>query len=504
MDEFKTKLAAAKKERTKRIDEDAWEVSKFCFNGREDEWIGSKAGNPDPEEIFSDLVSDVAEDFGGDLFHTMTPENTDWVEYEAGAGVPEEQEAEVLEFIAGREKTIAKALKGSNYYDEGPTAFKDVVIGNVAMWSDRHTLTSPITFEAIPLSECYFRLGAYGIEDRFRESKYYYSDLKTLFPKAKFPIELEDKIKNSSGQAKVCWGFWKDYKDPENPTWVQRVRVDDKEIGLDKELGGEGSCPLLVGRFNPRPKTPWGFGPGRRMLPTMRVLDELVRMNLESMDHALDPPYTYVHDGMLDLSDGLEPGVGYPSMPGSGDSVKTIQGGQLDYGFFVEERIEERIRNGFYRDMPQRGKTPPSASQYMGEEQKQTRRMARPAGKLWKEFGLGLLKRVEWLETQPGGSMDGENFQVLDGNLVTLRPISPLERAQARDEVLVAQGLMQMNVEALGPEQSALLIDGPKTMRNVKAKMNDKLVIYRTEEELQEIAKQAQAAQQPAQGEPQQ
>lgn len=498
MDDFDSRFAAAKAQKTDRIQEDGYEVYKFCFNGREDEWRGKSGRNREPEEIFADTVAGVAEDFIGDLFHTMTPENLPWVSYEAGAAVPEDQEQVVLDFIEGREAKIAKALKQSNYYDEGPTAFKDAVLGTVCIWVDRHSLSQPVVCEAVPLPEVYLRLGPYGIDDRFRERKYYYRDLEELLPGAQFDLILKEKIKNSkSAKATVVWGFWKSFADPNNPIWLQRIRVDGKSVGLDKELQGDGSCPLVVGRFNPQPNSPWGWGPGRRMLPTMRTLDELVRMNLEGMDHTLDPAVVYPHDGVLDLSDGVEAGVAYPSMPGSGDSIQTIGGGQLDYGFFAEDKIEERIRDGFYRDMQQRGKTPPSASQYMGEEQKSIRRMARPAGKLWKEFGVGLLKRIEWLETQAGGSLDGEDFQMLDGQLVLLRPISPLERAQARDEVLVSQSLMQMAVESLGPEQASIAIDGLKTMNNVKDKLNDTLVVFRTEEDIKAAAAQMQQPEAP-------
>lgn len=498
MDDFDARFSAAKAERTDRVEPDGYEVYKFCYNGRETEWMGRGGKIRDVEEIFADVVAEIAEDFTGDLFHTMTPENTPWVKYEAGAAVPEEVEEQVLEFIEKREKGIAKAIKQSNYYDEGPTAFQDAVMGNVAMWVDRPSLSSPIVCEAIPISECYFRLGSDGIDDRFRESKYFYRDLPKLLVGAEFPKELALKIKNGGkAKAKVVWGFWLDHTDPGNSVWVQNIRVDGKPVGLDMKLEGAGSCALLVGRFNAQPKTPWGWGPGRRMLPTMRVLDTLVQMNLESMDHTLDPAIIYPHDGVLDLSEGLEAGMTYPSMPGTDSQVQTVGGGDLDYGFFAEERIVESLRAGFYRDAPQRGKTPPSASQYMGEEQKSIRRMARPAGKLWKEFGLGLLKRVEWLETQAGGAFDGEDFQMLDGQMVILRPISPLERSQARDEVLAAQGLLQMTTESLGPEQAALIVDGPKTMRNIKDKLQDTLVVYRTNDEIQKMAEQAQAMQQP-------
>ncbi len=497
MDDFEARFSAAKQMRTSRVEEDGYEIYKFCFNGREDEWRGTTHRFREPEEIFADEVATEAEDFVGELFHTLTPENVPWVEYEAGTAIPEDQVEEAEKLIKEREKAIEKSLRESNYYDEGPTAFQDAIVGNVILWVDRYAFGAPITCEAIPASHCFFRLGPFGIDDRFRREKFYYRDLKQLLPDAQFPQTIEEKIKKGGkGKATVIWGFWLTFEDPRNPIWRQEIRVDNKPVGLDQDLGSDGSMPMIVGRFNAQPKTPWGRGPARRILPSLRTVDELSRMNMEAMDHTLDPAFTYPSDGALDMSDGIEAGYGYPVMPGTGDTVQPIMMGQLDYGYFSEERMLEKIKHAFYRASDQRGKTPPSASQYLGEEQKPVRRMARPAGKLWSEFGVGVLKRFEWLETQPGGALQGqEPYLRVEDKIVMLRPISPLERAQAREEVLVAQSIMGMAQENLGPEQAALLIDGPQTFENVRGALKDQLVVVRTEDQIRQLLQQMQPQQ---------
>ena len=504
-DDFSRRFAEAKKVRAGAVNDDGREVYKFCFNGREAEWDERiKRTDDDPDEIFTDQPATIAQDFYGELFSTMTPENAPWAEFEAGNPQDEGDVAKVTEEISKFEGKINRALRGSNYYSEGPTAFQDAVVGNVAMWADRPTLNGPIVFEAVPMPELYVRLGPFGIDDRFRVRRFAYSDLAALLPGATFSRKLSDKIKNSpSGTAKIIYGFWLTYKDPENPIWRQEIRVDGEAVGLDKDLGEDGSCPLLVGRFNPEAGSPWGRGPGRRMLPTMRTLDALTMMGLEGMDRTLDPAIIYPHDGMLDLSNGIESGMAYAAMPGFQDQIQKLGlEGSLDYGFFAEDRLQETLRNGFYQETIQRGKTPPSASQFVGEEQKQLRRIARPAAKLWREFGVGLLKRVEYLERQPGGGLVDQKFPLIDSGAVIIRPISPLERAQAREEVLVAQSVMAMANEALGPQQAPLLIDGPTTMRNIKTKLKDGLVEFRSEEQIMQIMKamQPQQPQQPGGG----
>ena len=486
MDEFGKRFAAAKAHRRDFIEDAGREVYKFCFNGRETEWDDAVRPNTEPEEIFSDFPAMIAEEFHGELFSTMTPENAPWVSYEAANAVEEEKPA--LEELTSFEGIIAKAIRASNYYSDGMTAFQDAVVWTVAMWVEKKTLSGPAEARAIPISKTYLRYGPSGVEDRFFCERYYYRDLPQLFPTASWSRDIQDKIKTSSGQAKVVWGFWRDYADPSSPVWRSEVRVDGKSIGVDKNLGEEGSCPMIVGRFNPVAGSAWGRGPGIRMLPTLRVLDEITRMNMEGMDRNLDPAFVYPHDGLLDLSQGIENGLGYPAMPGSAEQIQPLGlFGNLDYGFFSEERIQDQIRYGFYRQIVQKGKTPPSASQYMGEEQKDIRRMARPAATLWREFGVGLLKRFEWLERQSGGALEGAELPLLNDGKIIARPISPLERAQAREDVLVAQSIMQMAQEGLGPEQAGLLIDGPATVTNIKDKLKDQLVKVRSKEEIMQL-----------------
>jgi hypothetical protein len=502
-EEFKQRFADARAHRRQYVEEDGREVYKFCFNGREQEWDDRSKNSDDPEEIFIESAATVAEEFYGELFSTMTPENSPWAEFEAGNAVDEDNAEDAKDQIKKFETAIAKALRSSNYYDEGPSAFQDAVVGNIAMWVERPSLNSPIVCEAVPISELYLTLGPRGLEDRFRRRWYSYRNLKSLFPDADWPKTLEDKIKNSkTGRAKVVWGFWRKYDDPERPIWRQEIRVDGKAIGMDDDLSDEGSQPLVVGRFNPYPGSAWGRGPARRMLPTLRAFDELVRMNMEGMDRHLDPAFVYPHDGLLDLSDGIESGLGYPSMPGTADNIKPLVFGNLDYGFFSEERMEQKIRDGFYREIEQRGKTPPSASQYVGQENKQVRRMARPATKTWREFGVGLLKRVEFLERETGGSLEGLELPLLDDRTVIARPISPLERAQALQDVTTADSIVGMVQERLGPEHAALLIDGPKTYRQVKEVLKDRIVEFRSEDQiikLMQVMQQQQAPNEPQQ-----
>lgn len=492
-EEFENRFNCARRHR-ERDEAIMREATKFLFNGSECDWDKSVKRGHEAEEIFDTEAAESNEEFTSDLFQYMTPDTVSWVKFEVSSTVPEEFKEEVDAIIEDHSAAIENAIEDSNYYHEGPVAFQSAGIGNVAMWVDTLNPARPAVCEAIPLNECFFTVGPNGLEDRFRKTSYYARDIPVMFPDYDFDKKLALKIKEGKSDCVVIRGFWRDYSDPGNPRWKGQVKIDGQYFPVE-DIGEEGACPFLAGRYGAKPRRAWGVGPALKMLPKIRTLDVISQMVLEGMDRTLDPAYTYPHDGMLDLSDGIEPGQTYPMMPGTEGRVEPIGGANnMDYGFFIEETMRQIIRKGFYRPDEQKGKTPPSASQYLGDEQKPIRRMIKPASKVWDEFVQHLIKRFEYLEVQ-AGRLD---IPMIGSDVIKLRPISPLQRAQSREAVITAQGIMAMATEALG-EQAPLVIDGPRTIKNIKTELGDNIVEVRTEDQIM-AAMQAMNGQQQTEG----
>lgn len=482
-DEFEHRYRAAKKQ-FNAVKSDHRELYLFLFNGREREFDTLAKQHEEPEEIYDSTASDTNLDFTSDLFSFMVPENQQWVDYQLGSAIPEELEDKIAEAIEVYKAQVDKAIRSSNFYDVGLEVFQDFGVGTAAMWVDRTNISDAISVDPVPLSELRLSSGIRGVEDRFREKRCWARDLPILFRDAEFSKDLTRKIEKVDATVPVIWGFWRDYSDPGNPIWVHTAKADGETI-IDRErLGPDGNCPLLVGRFNPQPGLPYGRGPGWKLLPDLRTIDALRRMVMEKMDQSLDPAFTYFRDGLLDLSEGIEAGMGYPTQSSAKDAVQVINTeGNLEYGLFSLERLEEKIRRGYYRKREQPGKTPPSASQFIGEEQEEIRRMWRPAAPVFAELIASFLRRVEVLEVEAG--MLPEQITVNE-TLVTIRPISPMMRALSREKVIAAQSIMGIAGETFG-QQTALLIDGTATMTNIKNELGDELVVFRTPDQLKEI-----------------
>lgn len=491
-DNFDIRFEAAKRQRD-AVEDDLKELYIFLFNGREREFDTTRSKWTDPTEIY-DSSSEVANlEFTGDLFSYATPESQKWVEFEVGTAIPEDQVEDAKEIVEQREDRIDLAIRTSNYYDVGPTVFQEAGIGTIGAMVERPHLNRKIEVEPVPISQLYFTVGAQGVEDRFRKKLCFSRDIPILFPDFKPSRNLKVKLDKPDATVWVCWGWWRDYSDLAFPRWVHMAKIEGEVAVEEQVIGPEGACPLLIGRFNPIPNVPYGRGPGWMMLPEIRTINALREIVLNKMETSVDPAIIYTRDGLLDLTEGLEAGMAYPAMPGTAQEIRELGlEGNLDYGLFTLDELVKTIRRGFFRQEDQQGKTPPSASQFLGEEQKSIRMMGRPAASVFNEFVKPLIARVEFLEVEAGNL---EEQILLNDQAISVTPISPLVRAQAREQVIQAEGLMQTAFNYLGPEQGPLVIDGPVTMRRMKDRLGDEIVRFRENEEIAQIIEAQQSAQ---------
>ena len=485
--DFKAYLGKAKAAR-RQIETEIREAYKFCAPDRLREWDTREAANTNAEvdnesEIFEDTGIEAAEDLGGDLADFFAPRHLNWVEYEAGGLIPEDEADEIQEILEAREKAVMRAI-GMTFYDRLPqTMIEAGISGVVAMWVTKKTALKSVTFTPMPTSQIYFLVDE---EDRpaarFRESRFGASEARRLLhPEAKLTPAQKTKL-NGSGDVQLTWGWWRIAEDEDFPKW-QHVMALDQVVVHEEVLEGEGACALLIGRFNPTPGRPWGYAPARRIAPTLRSSDFLAEKVLKGVDQSTDPAISYPDDGVLDLIDGIEPGKGYAMPLGTTQTIQEIGGNRrLDYGLFTQDAFKEAIRRAFFRDEPrQRGQTPPTATQWADMAARLQRRLGKPAAPLWAEFFVGIINRVDWLLVQYG-MLDGQ-IELADGGVVTLSPLSPLARAQRFEEVNVTRSLIADAVQA-GDMTS---INMPSTLENMRAHLKDDLLVVRTPEEAAEL-----------------
>ncbi|MGL6209110.1 MAG: portal protein, partial [Paracoccaceae bacterium] len=299
-------------------------------------------------QVYVSIGEDCAIDLAGDLVTYYTPAEVKWSEYLVVMDIPEDAADEVLEVVQSREDTLWDVIQSSNYNDIAPRLFFEAAThGTPALWVCASHIAQPIHFEVVPPEQLYITPGHNGYLDRFRRVRVYAETLPALFNG--WDVSLTDpaikqKIEKAALMCEVIWGFWLDWTDMGNPQWRCEITVDGKRVTPETPLSlgpMAGSCPLLVGRFNPQTNHPWGRGAGIKALPDLRVLDKVSETVLSAMDQSLLTTLIYADDGHIDFSDGIEAGRAYPAHRGfTRDSIvdlgRTVN---VDQGWFAEERI---------------------------------------------------------------------------------------------------------------------------------------------------------------------
>lgn len=484
---FATRLTSAKAFRND-IRPKIEAVYRFCAPGRDKEFSQGRRKSGEETTVFHSLGEESAADLAGDIITYFTPSEASWANLQVTIPVEQEQEKAVLAMVKEREDDIAEMISSSNYYDMAPQiGFEAATHGTAAMWVQQGHAAQPVFCELVPPSELYLTPGHMGISDRFREKRVQAESLPALFIGYQVDLsspKLAEKIKKPGVTCDCMWGFWLDWTDPGRPMWVMEITVDGVRVTPEKpiQLGDlAGACPLLVGRFNPQPNDPWGRGAGIRSLPDMRTLDKIEEIVLLGLEDAISNTLIYSNDSYLDFSDGIEPGRAYPAGPRfSKDGIYELnKTTNLQVGFYTKDDLERRIRAGFYQDGPrQRGDTPPTAAQWFDEARRVQQRLGKPSAPLWTELFYPFIQRVEYLGIQTGKL---DSVLTLDGRAITVQPISPLQKAQNRDQVMIARTNLELAVATMG-EAFPRVVDMVATFTNVTKASGDSLTVIRQEE----------------------
>jgi hypothetical protein len=475
---FSARLSAARAWR-REVEPDIREIMRFCAPHRANAFQQSPhRRNRSETDTFISIGEEMATDLAGDLVNFYMPAEMRWAEYEVMVPIPEDAAPMVKDLVESREERLFDLLEQSNLNEIAPQImFETASHGTPAVWIDSGHLAEPVYIEVVPADELLVTPGHLGISDRFREKWIQAEFLEAQLPGTDLSdVKIAQKMKKPGAWCKVCWGFWLDWSDPGNPQWKREITVDNTLVTENEEVIGpiNGACPLMVGRFNPSPGNPWGRGPGIKALPDLMVLDKIEEVVLGKLDEQLDPAWSYVDDGVLNFANGIVGGHAYPrrspEMP-----QPLIAGGDLDYGFYTKDGMEERIRVAFYQDGPrQRGQTPPTASQWLDERRRVQARLGKPSAPLFSELLLPMIQRVEYIGVAQGQM---ESAITIDGTTIQVRPISPMSRSQNQDKAMITRSNLDLGAQVFA-EQMAEVVDIKTTYRNIADATGDELIAF--------------------------
>jgi head-to-tail connecting protein len=411
---------------------------------------------PDLDIIFDGTTGIVLEDFAADMLNTFTPQKNNWVTAEPVEKLDPGQFNQVKDKLAAYQRVVFGAMGRSNLYMALQEAYMDLGIGTMIMLVTDIGATKPYHCEAIPAPEMLLHRGPYGyIDGYFREKKRFRSEVKTLWPGIDLSKLGAEPSQGSDPEYTVIDGCWRDWDDLGDEAYDYCVMIDTK-ICHHKEYKGAGSCPFIGARWGRDSTTAWGCGPTYRTLPETKTLNHVRFTDLKNYDKHVDPPTSYEDDGVMNIDNGITPGLWIPRAPGSKPPEPIESKSRIDMAVFERDELRSMIRRAHYQDRPeQQGKTPPSATQWADEAAERARRMGTPATTLVHELQYPLFRRFAWLEGQRGNLPKVQ----LEGTDVALQPISPLLRAQEQEAVVRRDKFAELIVARFGPQVGMIVID---------------------------------------------
>jgi hypothetical protein len=445
------------------------------------------------DEIFTSIVMTVLEDFAASMHNTFTPTKVAWVEFK-----PVEQfgETDLAELKAPLEKygsVIFSEMRRSNVFQALQEAYLDLGPGTMSLCIDDINSAEPIHCEAIPATELLLNKGPYGAVQGIHRKwpKMCGHEIGVLWPEAK-----GDKpnafAPDDMAEYEVVDGVSRDWSKPAEEKWEYNVLVGGR-LAYSKDYTGRGSNPMIVARWSRDSTTAWGVGPTYRVTPAIKELNYLEEKKLKAIDKTIDPAVSFPDDGVINIEQGVTPGMWIPRAQGS-DAPEAIEShAKLEPAFLEVENLIHEIKRAHYQDEPeQAGKTPPTATQWMDETAKTARRMGTPATNMVHELVYAIVYRFAYLLEKRGKLPKVQ----LNGNEIALEPVSPLLRAQEQEEVVRMQRFGEIITAMYGPELTAAITKPIKFAGRIANKMGIPADVLNSEAELQAAMQQAaQAAQ---------
>lgn len=444
---------------------------------------GSTTAPDDADMLNVSLGTEVSEDFATTLIASYMPRGQNWIEQSVPETVADTEAGRIKEAADENTRRVFGMVRASNFDAALARSLNpDASVGTHALLiRTPPNGTAPVVCAPVPLRELEIDLGPDGvIWTKFVVQKHKVSMLPVVLRGMTLPKEFRPERGRADRTVSVKWGWWR-LADRDVETWQHVVMVDDTLVH-EGECVGEGSCELIVARFNPYAEFAFGSGPAIRALPELRYLDNLRVGMVTNIDMSLRPPFHYPDDSFANLENGVEAATGYPVRPGSGNDIgKLFDPSPMDAAYFDADKIERAVRRMFYNDMPQqRGDTPPTATQWVDEMAMAQRKLGTPGESYFREGPLEFFKRFKYL---------AEKLKVApEVRGATVVPQNPAKRAQDLQDASAAVRALQLG-RALFPEEFTVAVDGRKTFETLAEKMGaNGIIAMRSEADVKQAA----------------
>jgi hypothetical protein len=196
--------------------------------------------------------------------------------------------------------------------------------------------------------------------------------------------------------------------------------------------------------------------------------------------------WSYDSDGTMNAdSVQIQAGTIIPKMHGR-DGLQPIEiGGNPQFGAVERDRLQQAVERVFFKlDLGPTDKTPKSATEILQRVADRAGRLSGPNSRLVKEFLFPYVRRVLFILRKKGLV----KLPKLDRGLLSIRPLAPITRAQAQDDILRHVRFAEFINAIVGPQVANLVLKGEELALYLAERMGVEPKVIRNAIERKQLA----------------
>lgn len=440
--------------------------------------------------VYDSTAVNGVEKFASRVMSSLTPPWMQWMDFQAGSDIPEDQRDAVNQQLEDFTKIFFNYLNHSDFSMQSNEADMDLAIGTGALMVEEgdESVGEPLLkFTSIPLSELYLEPSAGPrIETFWRKHYIEARSVARRWPDGDYGNQLTKLMENEpDAKVDIIDGIL--FNPQDGMFWQVVIYEAGKQVIFSQAFE---SNPGIVYRWSVIPGETYGRGPVIKVLPDILTANKVKEFILKNAALAVAGVYTGVDDGIFNpYTARIHPGTILPvsSNASTNPTLRPLErSGDFNVAGIVLEDLHANINKALFAD-PLGDVTDPvrSATENIIRQQEMLRNAGASFGRLKTEKLEPLVRRCVDILKKNGKLPDIR----VDGREVTLRMASPLAKAEQQENFTNYQ-LWMSSLQALPPEIQAASVQ----LENIPTWTAEQLglptgELVRTEEEIAEIQK---------------
>lgn len=469
------------------------ECYEFCVPLRERPFGAKTPSARRTDRLYDTTAVHALADFASQRVEDVWPTDQKPIDLLPGHDIPAEQQGDLRVKLADIANEAIVTINNSNFREQANEACLDYGIVQGVLLVDEGDALEPLRHRALPFTEAVLSAGPYGEHDGlFRPRKVKAHLLPVLWPGGDFSADMKRAMtEQPEREFEIIEGYWRDWSRPKEEIWCYSCvegsgldGVGGHEIATS-EAKGIGSKPFVSFAFMRVPGEVNGRGPAQLSLPDIRSINVVQQLLLEHLDVSIGGVYQMEDNGVLNTDTiMIQAGTVYPKMAGTKGLEPIEIGGNPQFGMAGRDQLKQAIERAFFKlDLGPTDKTPKSATEILQRVADRAGRLSGPNARLTSEFLLPYIRRVLWLLREMGRI----KIPRLDHGFLSIRPLAPITRAQAQDDILRHKTFVEILVQTVGPQVANLVVDGTAYADFIAHKMGIEPSVIRSEPARKEL-----------------